>query len=753
VVKPLKIEKCSFNIEENVTKHKTDLYEGTEDHELKGVPQPPQLILRRGFDFDLTFTFDRPYDSAKDSLTLILAFGNNPRLGRGTLINITVDKLKARQWSAEVTKTDGNTATVTIRSAPNAMVGRWTMRLDKIRKPEDLDGDGIMDTKEEVLSYEMNQPLYLLFNPWCKDDQVHMPDDDDKEIQKDEYVLNANGYVYRGTSRNIKGKPWNFDQFEDFMLPCLLDLLDRSSLSDHARGDPVKVSRALSALINSSDDDGVLMGNWSGDYSGGTKPTAWVGSGDIIREYYETGSPVKYGQCWVFSGVLCSACRCLGIPCRSVTTCDSAHDTDGSITIDYNYGVKEDGERETIDDMNSDSIWNFHVWNEVYMKVPEWGAFYNGWQAIDSTPQETSDGVYQAGPAPLTAIRKGEVNIGKDTPFIFAEVNADKVVWTYNYKTKKWTAKIHHDRVGHAISTKKPRLTTPKPEYPSAWRVDITDLYKAPAGSEEERAAVYRANQFSTQYPNLYENFGEEDVDFQIVMPNEQVTAGSNFDVILKIQNNSSKTRTVTHIKLAVTTSMYSGGNTKKVATYKGNNAFILGPAKSEEALLRVTAEQYQNLLGEQANFDVDAHAFVQETGQTFADNDAGFSLDIPDIDVKIVGTKTPNVVSPEESFDVKCTFKNPLNSTLTNCVWTVTGTGLESKPEHKSIKLGDIDPMGSKELTVTLKAKKKRGMNSVCVSLDTDELPDAKGECEFEIAGAPASSGGVSQGKTSYKL
>jgi hypothetical protein len=55
---------------------------------------------------------------------------------------------------------------------------------------------------------------------------------------------------------------------------------------------------------NSPDDGGVLVGNWSGDYSGGTSPLAWVGSVAILQQYWTTRQPVKYGQCWVFSGIL-----------------------------------------------------------------------------------------------------------------------------------------------------------------------------------------------------------------------------------------------------------------------------------------------------------------------------------------------------------------------------------------------------------------------------------------------------------------
>ena len=44
--------------------------------------------------------------------------------------------------------------------------------------------------------------------------------------------------------------------------------------------------------------------------------------------------PVKYGQCWVFSGVLTALLRAVGIPARSVTNFQSAHDSDNTMTID-----------------------------------------------------------------------------------------------------------------------------------------------------------------------------------------------------------------------------------------------------------------------------------------------------------------------------------------------------------------------------------------------------------------------------------
>lgn len=86
-----------------------------------------------------------------------------------------------------------------------------------------------------------------------------------------------------------------------------------------------------------------------------------------------------------------SVCRALGIPCRSVTNFVSAHDTNSSLTIDKFFS-KDGNELEGgPDGDNWDSIWNFHVWNDVWMARNDLPPGYGGWQAIDSTPQEESD--------------------------------------------------------------------------------------------------------------------------------------------------------------------------------------------------------------------------------------------------------------------------------------------------------------------------------------------------------------------------
>lgn len=59
--------------------------------------------------------------------------------------------------------------------------------------------------------------------------------------------------------------------------------------------------------MNANDDRGVVSGRWDGEYSDGVAPTHWTGSVPILRHWSEGGrQKVRYGQCWVFTGVACT---------------------------------------------------------------------------------------------------------------------------------------------------------------------------------------------------------------------------------------------------------------------------------------------------------------------------------------------------------------------------------------------------------------------------------------------------------------
>lgn len=86
-------------------------------------------------------------------------------------------------------------------------------------------------------------------------------------------------------------------------------------------------------------------------------------------------------------------------------------------------------------------------------------------------------GVFCCGPAPVKAIREGDLQLKYDIPFIFAEVNADVVYWVVqgDGTQKKST---HSSVVGKNISTKSVGRDS---------REDITHTYKYPEGTGQQR--------------------------------------------------------------------------------------------------------------------------------------------------------------------------------------------------------------------------------------------------------------------------
>ena len=49
----------------------------------------------------------------------------------------------------------------------------------------------------------------------------------------------------------------------------------------------------------------MLTGRWTKEYPKNcTEPWAWNGSVAILEEFMKTKRAVRYGQCWVFSGLV-----------------------------------------------------------------------------------------------------------------------------------------------------------------------------------------------------------------------------------------------------------------------------------------------------------------------------------------------------------------------------------------------------------------------------------------------------------------
>uniref|UniRef100_A0A8D3CQB7 Protein-glutamine gamma-glutamyltransferase 2 n=1 Tax=Scophthalmus maximus TaxID=52904 RepID=A0A8D3CQB7_SCOMX len=446
------VDGVELHTETNNTEHHTSEISVTE------------LIVRRGQPFTVTLRLRQPFNPDRHPLTVMAMAGPEPREDFGTMsyfgIPPSVRPSAKASWKLELHKNSApHTGVLPLIITPpaDAPIGEYILTAS--HRDEDT----------------LLARLVVLFNTWCPEDGVFLPD----EAERQEYVMSEQGIIYKGSGNYINSVSWDFGQFEDDMVKICMTILnvsnnhlDNPAEDVSARADPTYVGRVVSAMINSQDDHGVVYGKWGGSYVGGRSPSHWSGSHAILKHWLNINChPVKFGQCWVFAGVMCSVMRLFGIPCRVVTNYSSAHDTNSNLTIDVyhaDYGVRE---RES-----PDSVWNFHVWVEGWMKRPDLAVDgkFDGWQVLDPTPQEMSNGIFCCGPASVKAIQSGDVNLKYDVPFVFAEVNADCVDWLVKADGSKLKIFSDTKKVGQNISTK---------SVGSKKRRNITDNYKHREGA------------------------------------------------------------------------------------------------------------------------------------------------------------------------------------------------------------------------------------------------------------------------------
>ena len=458
---------------------------------------------------------------------------------------------------------------------------------------------------------------------------------------------------------------------------------------------PAQVARAISAMVNSNDGDrGVLVGRWDGEYSGGTEPFRWTGSVAILEQYMAAGGrPVRYGQCWVFAGLVTTICRALGLASRADTCYSSAHDTDSSLTIDKYY----DQEGEELTSAYGapgirDSIWNFHCWNDVWMTRPDLPPGYGGWQTIDSTPQEQSDRRFRLGPAPVTAVRNGEVGLGYDTAFVFTEVNADVVVYvrdpSSSWGFRRTDKNTRH--IGQLLLTKAVGGFSDDPKTPD-WE-DITALYKRKEGTKEERRAVENALSgcgpctTSEEPVDPAATSGREDV----VMEVKDLSTGEYgkpYKVSVFLQNKARAPRTV-RVVLSSHSAFYTG--TKAHLVKRGEGEFTMQVGEQETLSMVVAPEAYMDKVVDMCLMKNSLLVTVAETGQSWSAED-DFVLEKPELQLRLLDSQ----LRLGRAFRLELSFTNPLDVSLTDCVISVEAAQLVRAREANYPTIGPGEKVG----------------------------------------------------------
>ncbi|CAI9537241.1 unnamed protein product, partial [Staurois parvus] len=121
----------------------------------------------------------------RDNIVLQFTTSPRPSKANGSLVhvNITPADLK-KDWSAKICGCNGNEYTFAVNSPANAIIGKYQLSV--------ITGRGVVYMAGDC-------PIYILFNPWCEDDAVYMPNEEERM----EYVLSDTGYIYVGTSSKI----------------------------------------------------------------------------------------------------------------------------------------------------------------------------------------------------------------------------------------------------------------------------------------------------------------------------------------------------------------------------------------------------------------------------------------------------------------------------------------------------------------------------------------------------------------------
>ena len=495
--------------------------------------------------------------------------------------------------------------------------------------------------------------------------------------ERDEYVLNELGTVYTGWH----GKDWVFGQFHENVLPAVMMLLSTIPVLQNNTSilsDPVLLSRAISAGVNANDGFGVVVGNWGGYFDGGIPPSYWSSSVDILEKYYTSGGEsVKYGQCWVFGAVTTTVLRALGIPARSVTTLGSAHDTDDSLTIDTFY----DEEMNEIDGTyGSDSIWNFHSWTEAWMArhdIP--GRAAGGWQVVDATPQELSDGIFQAGPASVAGIKRGDIDSNFDMHFVFAEVSSMEVKWKLDpNEPLGWRRlSIDGESVGTGILTKPVGSNSE----------DITSNYKY-KDPKERRFSLMNAAKRAGVEVLIHDTIVTEGVEFTL-SPFKVTNIGESISGHVKIVSTLNHTVSV-NAKIRIDSTFYNDVKVNRIATV--GRIVELAPGATELVPFDIPFEDYYTKLVDHCLVAISATAIVTETDQIWV-KDAALTLKSPPVSISLVGDAVEGQVN-----DFKVVFRNPLPIPLTECDLRVHGTR-----QYMKLSLPNIDPGETVEYEVDI--------------------------------------------------
>ncbi|RWS29499.1 hemocyte protein-glutamine gamma-glutamyltransferase-like isoform X1, partial [Leptotrombidium deliense] len=228
----INLKKVELYTQFNAEEHKTSYFESVQE---KG-----DLIIRRGKAFYISLVLNQNYDFNAQQFWLQFIFGSKPKIEDKSLGNL---KIRANtefmkqltDWDINMYNGNGSALNVQVFIPASVPIGEWKIRF-------------IIIENGQRKIYEIKNDVYVLFNPWVKEDDVYMPN----EAALEEYVLNDVGKVYLGTSNSRDSREWLYGQYKLSVLPAIMYLINLAPLEPVHRSNAMQLTSVLSALVSKS---------------------------------------------------------------------------------------------------------------------------------------------------------------------------------------------------------------------------------------------------------------------------------------------------------------------------------------------------------------------------------------------------------------------------------------------------------------------------------------------------------------------
>ncbi len=158
-----------------------------------------------------------PSDFSTFWRTVSPILGNRPLESKRTKVRLDLDSnnLNFGGWTAERVGMEDSRMDVRIKTSSWTPIGSWNLKVLTSWKKSLVDSDSVWPV----------YGIHILFNPWSKgeeksggmnktskfiisEDQTFMENTEERE----EYVLNDAGKIWRGTHKSIEPCPWLYGQ-------------------------------------------------------------------------------------------------------------------------------------------------------------------------------------------------------------------------------------------------------------------------------------------------------------------------------------------------------------------------------------------------------------------------------------------------------------------------------------------------------------------------------------------------------------